>query len=53
MQEMRLWLDAQGMAPSRFASTETAGYLVVRTEFDLDAAAGAFADRFGGSMRAT
>lgn len=51
MQEMRLWLDAHGMAPSRSTSTETAGHMVVRTEFDLDAEAEAFAARFAGRLR--
>ena len=50
MQEMRLWLDAQKIAPSQFTSTEADGYLVVRTEFQADAEAEAFADRFAGRM---
>ena len=50
-QQMCLWLDARGIAPSAFASTEVAGDVVLRTEFEADAEAEAFADRFGGRMR--
>lgn len=50
MQEMRLWLDAQRIGPSQFTATEAGGYLVVRTEFQVDAEAEAFADRFAGRM---
>jgi outer membrane lipoprotein-sorting protein len=50
MQDMRLWLDARRIAPSRFTSTEAGGYLVVRTEFQVDAEAEAFADSFAGRM---
>ena len=44
------WLDAQRIAPSQFTSSEAGGYLVVRTEFQVDAEAEAFADRFAGRM---
>lgn len=51
MQEMRLWLDEQQVAPSRFSCSETGGCLIVATEFHMDAAAEAFAHRFAGRIR--
>ena len=36
MQEMRLWLDEQQVAPSRFSCSETGGCLIVATEFHMD-----------------
>ena len=49
VQQMRLWLDGRQIAPSRFTSAEMGGCLVVRTEFQADAEAEAFATRFGGT----
>lgn len=51
MQEMRLWLDARGIAPARFTAAAVAGAVVVRTEFSADVEAEAFADRFAGYIR--
>jgi hypothetical protein len=48
---MCVWLEARGIVPSAFASTEVAGDLVLRTEFEANADAEAFADRFAGRMR--
>jgi hypothetical protein len=48
MQQMCLWLDARQITPSRFTSTEVAGSVVVRTEFQGDAEAEAFAAKFAG-----
>lgn len=50
LQDMCVWLEARGIAPSAFASTEVAGAVVLRTEFEADAEAEAFADRFAGRM---
>jgi hypothetical protein len=51
LQDMCVWLEARGIVPSAFASTEVAGDLVLRTEFEANADAEAFADRFAGRMR--
>jgi hypothetical protein len=48
VQQMRLWLDARQIVPSRFTSAEIDGCLVVRTEFQVDAEAEAFAAQFAG-----
>jgi hypothetical protein len=49
MQQMRLWLDARQIAPSEFTAAEVAGCVVVRTEFQTDADAEAFAAQFAGT----
>jgi hypothetical protein len=49
VQQMRLWLDARQIVPSRFTSAEVDGCLVVRTEFLVDAEAEAFAAQFAGT----
>ena len=51
LQDMRVWLDRQRIAPSRFTCSQAGQYLVVITEFQADTDAEAFADRFAGRMR--
>jgi hypothetical protein len=49
MQQMRLWLDTRQIAPSRLTSAEVDGCVVVRTEFQADTEAEAFAAQFAGT----
>jgi hypothetical protein len=48
MQQMRLWLDARQIVPTRFTAAAVDGGFIVQTEFQIDAEAEAFAVRFAG-----
>jgi hypothetical protein len=50
LDEMRRWLDARGIKPSRFISTGSAKETVILVEFPTAGDAESFASEFSGTL---